>query len=58
MARLTWLATAQIIFIGLVLPEMLLTALMGLVGLVVLIGVGILLTRLDLRDRLRRITEK
>jgi hypothetical protein len=37
---------------------MLLTALMGLVGLVVLIGVGILLTRLDLRDRLRRITEK
>jgi len=37
---------------------MLLTALMGLIGIVVLIGVGIVLIRLDLRDRLRRITEK
>jgi hypothetical protein len=30
------------------------TALMGLIGLVLLIGIGIVLTRLDLRDRLNR----
>jgi hypothetical protein len=33
---------------------MLMTALMGLIALVLVIGIGIVLTRLDLRDRLNR----